>query len=242
MATARDIIEDALRELGVIGAHQTPKAADLSLGLRKLNRWVTNLETQRAAIFTVRREVFPLTAGTPSYTIGPGGAFNTSRPLRISHVGLVLDRTVASPIEIPLGHPMTDQEYQRVPSKSLTAPQPAAVYYDHGFTGSGLGAIYPMPIPSTSVCDLVLYLPRAMQEFANLSTDYAFPPGYEQAIVSNLALSLAASFEREPRASTVEEARASMAAIKRANARPRILRLDAALTGHGQPYNVWTDQ
>jgi hypothetical protein len=242
MATARDLITDALVELGVIGVNQTPKAADLALGLRKLNRWVTALHTSRLSVFTVKREVFPLVASTPSYTIGPSGAIDTVRPMRIEHVGLVLDRTATTPVEIPLGAPMTDQEYQRFPTKTLTAPQPNTLYYDYGFTGVGLGKVYPLPIPTSSVCDLVLYIPRAMQEFANLSTDYAFPPGYEQAIVANLAMELAAPFERDPRPTTVETARATMADIKRANRRPRVLGLDPGLTGTGLPYNIWTDR
>lgn len=242
MATARDLITDALIELGVIGANQTPSAADLDLGLRKLNRWVTTLHTSRLTIFMVRREVFPLTASTASYTIGPGGAFDTVRPVSIEHVGLVLDRGASTPVEIPLGRPLSDQAYQQYPTKTLSAPQPNAAYYDHGFSGVGLGRIYPLPIPTSSTCDLVLYIPRAMQEFENLSTDYAFPPGYEQAIVANLALELAAPFERDPRTTTIETARNTMADIKRANRRPKLLGLDPGLTGTGTAYNVWTDQ
>lgn len=242
MATARDIITNALRDLGVLGRRQPANADDLDLGFVTLNEWVTDLDTQRATIFVVKREVFSLVANTTSYTIGPGGTFNTVRPVRIESVGIVTDRSLSPSFERPIGRPLSDQEYQRITNKSLTAPHPSNIYYDHGFEGTGLGRIIPWPIPTSSLCDVVLYIPRAMQEFADLSTDYAFPPGYERAIRSNLALDLAPAFEREPQQWLVERARASMASLKRANLRPRTLSLDPAVTMTGAPYNIWTDR
>lgn len=240
--SARDLITKAMREIGVLGARQQPSPEDLKEGLDTLNAWVTDLDTQRASIFMVKREVFSLTAGTASYTIGPGGTWNTIRPLYIDAVGLILDRTAALPVEIPLGAPASDQEWQRVVAKTLSTTYPSVVYYDRGFEGTGLARVWVHPIPSVSVSDVVLYLPRPMQEFADLSTLYAFPPGYERAIEVNLALELAPMFEKEPPQMLLEKARRAMESIKRANRRPRILRVDPALTGRAAPYNIWTDR
>lgn len=241
MATsARNLITAALRDLGAIGSRNTPTAADLQDGFEALNQWVTDLDTQRATIFTVKREVFSLVAGTSSYTIGPGGTFNTVRPMRIDHVGLVLDRAAATVVEVSLGRPVTDQEYQRVVAKALPATYPSGIYYDYGFEATGLARIYPLPIPTSSTCDLILYIPRAMQEFADLSTLYAFPPGYERAIRANLALELAPMWDREVVPALYERAKQSLVAIKRANRRTRTLSVDPMLVGGGR-YNVYTD-
>lgn len=239
--TARNLITQALRDLGAIGARNVPTAADLQDGFEALNQWVTDLDTQRATIFTVKREVFPLVSGTSSYTIGPGGTWNTVRPMRIDHVGLVLNRTAATVVEVSLGKPVTDQEYQRVVAKALPATYPSGAYYDHGFEATGLARIWPLPIPTSTVSDLVLYLPRAMQEFASLSTLYAFPPGYERAIRANLAIELAPLWTREPSGALVQRAVQSLVAIKRANRRTRTLSIDPMLVGRSAPYNVWTD-
>ena len=80
-----------------------------------------------------------------------------------------------------------------------------------------------------------------MQEFATLSTVYAFPPGYERAIRANLALELAPMWDREPAAALVQRAMQSLVAIKRANRRTRTLSVDPMLVGRSAPYNVWTD-
>lgn len=240
--SARDLITRAMREIGVLGARQQPVPDDLAFGLDALNAWVTDLDTQRATIFVVKREVFPLTAGTASYTIGPGGTWNTIRPLRIDGVGLVLDRTQSLPVEIPLGLPASDAEYRRVVAKTLSTSYPSLVYYDHGFEGAGLARIYVHPIPNQNNSDVVLYLPRPMQQFADLSTLYAFPPGYERAIETNLAIELAPAFEKDPPPALVIKAERAMASLKRSNRRPRILRVDPAVTGRVAPYNVWTDR
>lgn len=240
--SARQLITRAMREIGVLGARQPPNTDDLAEGLVVLNSWVTDLDTQRATIFTVKREVFSLTAGTASYTIGPGGTWNTIRPLRIESVGLVLDRTASIPTEIPLGLPASDAEWARVVAKTITTSYPSLAYYDRGFESTGLGRIYLHPIPNQNNSDLVLYLPRPMQEFADLSTLYAFPPGYERAIETNLALELAPMFEKEPSMLLVQKAERAMTTLKRANRTPRILRLDPALTDRAAPYNIWTDR
>lgn len=240
--SARDLIVRALREIGVLGARQQPAPDDITESFAVLNSWVTDLDTQRATIFTVKREVFSLTAGTASYTIGPGGTWNTIRPLRIDGVGLILDRTASIPVEIPLGMPASDQEWRRVVAKTLTTSIPSMVYYDRGFEGTGLGRVYVHPIPNQNNTDVVLYLPRPMQQFTDLSTQYSFPPGYERAIETNLAIELAPMFEKKPSMLLVEKARRSMESLKRANRSPRILRLDPALTGRGAPYNIWTDR
>lgn len=239
--TARDLITAALRDLGAIGARQGATPNDLADGLIALNEWVSSLGTQRSSIFEVRREVYSLTANVASYTIGPGGAFNTVRPARIDHVGLIRDRAATPAIEVSLGAPMTDQEYRHVGNKAMTASHPAAVYYDHAFTGAGLGRLYPLPIPTTSAVDLALYIPRPMQEFANLSTLYAFPPGYQRAVRACLAIELAPMFEREPSAALVQRAQEAMTVIRRANRRSRTLVLDGGVLTTSGAYNIWTD-
>lgn len=243
MATARALIADALRDLGVLEASEEAEAADENQAFTRLNRWVTNLDTQRATIFTVKREVFPLVANTQSYTIGPGGTFVTIRPLWCEGHGFIPDRAAALPVEINAGRLMTLEEYRAISVKTVTSTVPHKAYYDHGFTGTGLGAITVFPKPTTSVCDLVLYLPRPMQQFEDLTTDYAFPPGYEEAVVANLAVRLAPLFRAPISDDLRQQARETMASLKRANVRSRELGMDPIFTHGGRlgGYNVRTD-
>jgi hypothetical protein len=239
MATARDLITNALHDLGVLAKGVAPSSEDLDDAFTALNQWVTDLETQRASMFTQTREVFALTPGVASYTIGPDGAFATVRPLWIDGAS-VIDSASPGAVEIPLAVPLTMREYQGIPQKSLQSTRPDRIYYDAGFVGTGQATICVFPVPSSSGVSLVLYLPRPMQRFADPFTNYAFPPGYERMVRSNLAVELAPMFDVEPSPSLHARARESMASVKRANHRVHDMTLDPMFVGLGR-YNIYTD-
>ncbi len=243
MSSARDIITRAFRLLGVFEASETPGPDDLAAGLSTLNEWISNLATQRASIFTVVPTAHPLTGSVASYTIGPGGDFNQVRPLWIDQVSVIPDRGAVPPIEVDISPMLTVQQYQQLPVKSTPSSYPTSAYYDYGFTGAGLGRITVYPVPTSSACDLVLYTPQPMGAFADLTTDYAFPPGYERMLRYNLALELAPEYDAVPSPTVLDVALSALADIKRANYRPADLQFDQALVGRsGRPFNCWTGQ
>jgi len=132
-----------------------------------------------------------------------------------------------------------------VHQKGLTSTYPTAIYYDHNWVATappvppppatapplalyGLGRVYLWPIP-TGLCQLVLYTPVALQEFATLDTDYLFPPGYRRFIRTNLAQEVASEYGKTLTSDQVMAARTAKAAIKRGNVRPVESRVDPAL-------------
>jgi hypothetical protein len=234
VATGRTIITRAMRLIGALGATETPQAEDVNDGLASLNEFVSTLATQRLTIFQVDRVVVPLTADQPSYTIGPGGDIDRPRPHTIENVGLVLDRTQADPVELNLGPPMADIEWQGTQIKDLAGSYPSAAYFDHAFTTpAGLARVFVYPVPNQSSSDLVLYIPRAMSQFADLDTDYALPDGYARMLRYNLAVEIAPEYDVPVPPRVEEVAASSLAAIKRANFRPRPAGLDPALFANG---------
>ena len=230
MASANDLITQALQLLGVLDASESPPPEMGSLGLTVLNQWIDALGTQRQSIYYVVRTQHTLTASTASYTIGTGGTINIVRPVWIDHAGLILDTGASPQYEIPITV-LTDQQYQRWSPKALASSLSYGVYYDHDWT-SGLGKVYPLPIPSVSTTALVLYTPEAVTKFADLSTDYTFPPGYERGIVTNLAAELAIYFPSsrpDPRIAVM--ARQAHADVKRANLRLSTVAVDPSVVG-----------
>lgn len=230
MPSANDFAAASLRLLNVIQAGEDPSAEDGELAFDVLNRWIDWLGTQRQSIYFLTRTVHTLTASTASYTIGSGGTINIARPVWIDHAGLILDTSVAAAdrVEVPI-RVLTEDEYQQWPQKAMTSSLSSAVYYDHNWS-AGLGRVYPLPIPNVSTTQLVLYTPTAVTEFADQSTDYTFPPGYERAIVYNLAHELMAYFPAGvPPANLPKLAVDSFADVKRANARMSHVVIDRAL-------------
>lgn len=237
---ARDVIKRALQLLGEVGATQTPSAEDVSLGLEVLNEWIDKLALESTNLFYVGRNVHNLAASTASYTIGTGGAFNQVRPVHIEAVSIIPDGGAADPTEIPLGRPLNLEDYQRLSMKTATGGWPTTVYYDHNWA-AGLGTIFVHPVPTSNAPDIVLYTPQALAEFADLDTDYTFPPGYRRAIRYNLAVELAEHFDGALVSPRIERvAIESMAEIKRANYRPTTLGLDPALLGYAGRWNIQT--
>lgn len=246
MPTGLQIITDALQDLGVLDATETPESQDVTLGLRRLNQWIGTLALHRQLIFEVRREVFVLAQGVASYTIGPGATWNTVRPVWIDGVSFILDATEADPVEVTRRKPWTTQEFQAIPVKSTTGPIPNGLYCDMAFSASGHATVTVYPVPSTAVARAVLYIPRPLQQFADSTSTYVMPDGFELMLVKGLAVQLQRPYGKTADPGLIEEAREAMDAIKRAYWRPRLMRMPvealAVGGGAGGRYNIYTDE
>ena len=214
--TANDLIGRTLRSIGVLASGETATSNEVSDALTILNNMVDTWGTERLTIYTVARTAFNLTSSTQDYTIGSGGTFNIARPVWI----------VAA--------------WQQIGIKGTTSTYPTAFYYDKTWT-AGLGQISVWPVPDNSNAQLVLYTPTALTQFADLTTAYTFPPGYEEALRYQLALRLAPEFGVNLSPDIRALASQTFANIKRANIRPTVLGIDPALRADGGRYDWRTD-
>jgi hypothetical protein len=228
MATANDLITQSLRLLNVLNAAEAAQDEDADLGLTVLNQWIDSLGSAHQSKYALLRTVHTLTADTASYTIGSGGTIDIVRPVRLEWAGLVINSGASTVTEIPV-HLLTDQEYAEWPQKTLKSSLSSSVWYDHDWS-SGLGKVYPLPIPNVSTTQLVLYTSTAIIKFANQSTEYTFPPAYERAILYNLAEELANYYpsSRPPQRLPFLAAE-SLAEVKRANLRLMKATIDPSL-------------
>jgi len=241
--SATDIGTRALRLLGVVDAVDTPAAEDIDTAFEALNDMVDDWGTQRQTIYYVTRSVFALTANTASYTLGSGGVWNIVRPAWIERVSVIPENSGSGntgPTELPIGRPISVQQYQGITIKTATSTYPDRLYWDHDWV-NGLSTCYVYPVPTSSNAAIVLYTPAALTEFADLSTIYSFPPGYARALRYNLAIELAPEFGIDPPETVQRIAVTSMADIKRANFAPIEAQFDVALVGRRGRYNIQTD-
>lgn len=216
MATVQDWITEALEELGVIAAGETPSAGDSDFGFRRFNRFIDRLKAERLALPTpLVRTTWTITQ-TASFSLGTSGTINVARPVFLDHVSF-LDPAATTPVEIPL-IPLTDDAYAAWPMKTQTSALPTAWYYAPTFGASALGTLYLLPIATTSLTG-VLYAPSAVSEFAALTTTVSLPPGYHEFFVTNLAMAMLPGFGVQPSPALVQRAMESMATMKRSNTR-----------------------
>jgi len=236
MATTRDIIEDSLRLIGVLGTGMTSTDAEAQDALRQLNRMLEtwNLESMMS-FSTDRHNTLALTASTQTYTIGTGGTFNVTRPIEIEGASIRFNPS-SEDTEIPLGI-LYEEQWHSIPDKDTESTVPSSLYYEPEYP---LGKVHLWPIPSVNTHQLILYVRNPLGALAALATTVQFPPGYEEAIVYNLAVRLAPGFGRPPDVFVIDTARTTKAKIKIANARPRYMKMDEGLTKSGG--GVWDNR
>lgn len=175
--------------------------------------------------YMLLRTTQTLTSGTASYTIGTGGTINIVRPTDIRNAGLILDTGATTPVEEPIAV-FTDDEYAEWTQKTLQTTYPQGVWYDHNWS-AGLGRVYPLPIPNVGTTQLVIYTPVAIATFADRTTDYTFPFGYEEALEYNLAVRLATPMGRNIPKFVLMQARASFALLEASNRRLSTVTVDS---------------
>lgn len=234
-----DLIASSLRLINVLASGETPSGAESTDALMILNQMLDTWNADRLMIYTIKIDEFPLTVGKQTYTMGASGDFNTSRPARIERMGIVSLNNPVQPLELPL-EMLTDTGWAAIPVKIIQSSLPQKVYDDGAFPLRNLNF---WCIPSVAV-NVRIYSWSALSQFADLITDYTFPPGYLRALRYNLAMDLAPEFGVTAPASVAETARQAKAAIESINAPLIESHCETALVGSGgkRIYNWLTDQ
>ncbi len=228
MATFADLATDALLDLGVIAAGETPDTDDLLNALRAMNRLVDQWAAERLNIYTVTATTWPIVSGTQDYTVGAGGDINVPRPIYVDRVTFsYLPSTIA--IELPLGK-LTDNDWAGVTLKTLTSTLPRSFYYNPTFP-LGMLKLWPIPVSPPSALTGVLYAPEQIGEFLAINTVVSLPPGYRRMIVKNLAVEMAASYQRNLAPELMMAASEAKSVVKRSNVKMQDMSFDNAATG-----------
>jgi hypothetical protein len=234
--TGRDLVSASLRLIGVLASGETPEAQEATDGLSALNRLLDSWSTESLLIYTKPREVFTLVAGTSAYTMGSGGTFSTTRPLKIENAELRLTDTspvVEKPIDI-----VTKDEFAALTSKTLSSSIPMWLYAEGTHP---LETINLWPVPSTAY-QIALYSWKVLTQITTLDTSLAFPPGYERALVHALAIEIAPEYGKIPSDLVMAAALESKANIQRMNSKPHFLRVDCALQNQPTRFNIYTGE
>lgn len=197
MSTVRVFLTDAMAALGLLAANETMNADDGALALRTLNRLVETWNAQHLMVYTINRNTFPLTINQQSYTLGTGGNFNITRPVRIENASIIPTAS-DSTLEIPIAM-LRDEEWREVSVKSITSTFPTMVYPQGNYP---LNTLSFWPVPTTA-CSVVLYTWGQIQPFSTLDDSFALPNGYEEPLLYMTAIRLASAFGLQPPQSVI---------------------------------------
>lgn len=222
--TGRDLVSASARLLGVLATGETLSAQEATDGLATLNRMLDSWSEEKLLVYARVREVFALTPGQSSRTLGTGGNFNTARPQAIAQARLLVNG-LEYPVDI-----LSEAEWAAIADKSVQTEIPTAIYPEGTYPLETVN-IYPVPSAANS---LVLYSWKPLSTVATLDTAISLPPGYERALVFNLAVDLAPEYGRPVPDRVDLVAARSLASIKRKNFRPSYLQIDGAIPARGR--------
>lgn len=182
--TVLDLITDALAEIGVASPGETVSTEDRTYGLGKLNRMISSWTAEKLAVFGVKVTDFSAT-GAEMYTFGSGGSGSSVRPTAVIAVAVVSSgRAQAAKL-------VDADAYNAILDKSRQGVFAEHAYFDGGFP---LSTLYLTPKPSGG--SIRIHSVQPITAYAAVTENVVVPPGYERALVSNLAVDLAPAYGR----------------------------------------------
>jgi hypothetical protein len=243
--TPRQLFSNVLQDIGVLGKVDRLESNDAEMARGLANDWIDSLALEGMTVYYLPRTTKALAANTKTYTIGTGGAINIVRPVEIERAALILDTSVpvAQQVEKKIAV-FTEDDYARIPMKDLTSPYVEGIYFDKSWN-AGLGLITVHPVPTIATTTLVIYTRQALAEYADLTTDVTYPPGYRYFIRTALRQVFATGWGKSISGEQAQEAKDARVRVKRGNIRPEVSEIDPmvpGVVGGGGGYDWRTDE
>lgn len=230
MATVKDSITRALKMIGAIATSETPSADEIADGLSIFNAMIGQWSTQNLLIYAKARESFALTSGQQTYTMGPAGDFNTTRPQKIEDAGLEIQTTPVNEFHMEI---LNQDQFANIQIKSTQSSIPMFLYPEFTYP---LAKINLWPVPSAAN-NLILYSWKPLTTFTDATSTLDLPPGYDEAVHYNLAKRFAPEYGKMLDPNILEMAAESIANLKRMNVVPLYLDIDQALKPNQRLFN-----
>lgn len=218
-----------MRLIGATASGETLTSDEIADGLEALNAMLDQWWLQRLAVYRIDDSSYSWASGEQTRTIGASGADLTdTRPVRLFSAYQRLN-SVDYPISV-----MTSEQYRRIPSKTTSTDLMTHIFYDPTVPN---GTLYGYPVPSTTVT-IRLQTYQQIKNFALHTTSFSLPPGYEDAMVFNLALRIAPEYEASVNPLVFSNARTTLANIKRINLEVPTMNDETGYM-HAPPYYDW---
>lgn len=220
MATASSMILRSLNILGEKTVGGTLTSAEQTAYLAVLNTMLESWNTERLLIYQIIEEAFTLVIGSSAYTIGSGGNFNTTRPVKLEDTCFINYLSHLYQVNV-----LNERNFAALQTTGLSG-MPRNLYFDISVP---LGTIYFDYSPDIAY-SFHLKSWKQLQNFSAISDTVALPLGYQRAIESNLAIELAPGLTSVS-PETARIAKESKAAVRTMNAPESVLRLDLGVAG-----------
>lgn len=216
MTTAREIIADAHRLLGLVSSGNSLPEAVFQDNLAAFNLLVQSWNTERMSVFCEQDQVVTWPSATRQGTIGPTGSLarvdlaTATRPVQVQPSSYFVDPT--SNLSYPVAM-VNQQQYNSLSLKTVTSTYPQVLWVNPTFPDVTL-TVYPVP---TIPLQMHVVSVEELTGPATLSTTISLPPGYLRAFKFAMAVELAPEFGMDAPAQVTRLAAVSKRAIRRLN-------------------------
>lgn len=213
--TARQLIVKSMQKIGLLTKTEQPSADEVNDALYSLNALLDSWSNESMLIVARAWENFPLIGGVGLYTIGTGQTFNTVRPTFINDAYVIVQSTTTPSYQLTV---VQDETYFDTTLKTQQGI-PFELNYDNGYP---IGNIRIYFVPDQAYM-LYMLSEKPLTSFANLDQLTSLPPGWEEALIYNLALRLAPEYGQVADQRTVQIAIDSLTNVKTAIRRNRTM-------------------
>lgn len=218
-----------MRLARIISSGEVPNAGEMVDALATLNDVIENWGTEPLSVWGSANNIVATVGGQATYTVGPGGNFNFTRPQDISGA-FVTYQGVDFSLNI-----VGQLEYNGISLKTQQEPIPRWLLYVKDFP-LGLATLW--PVPSLAI-PLTISSNRQITQIPTTSTVLNFPPGAAKALRYVLAIELATEFDAPISETMISIAADARADYKRSNKVQRQTQFDNALLGNGYGLGNW---
>lgn len=232
MATAGELINGALRLLGVLAEGETPSAETSADALNAMNQMIESWNTERLSVFNTQDQTFLWPPDEIQRHLGPTGDFVGNRPVMLEDSTYFRDPSTNVSFGIKF---INQQQYDGIAVKTVTSTYPQVMWINMEYPNIQM-TIYPKP---TRVLEWHFISVEELTRPATLATDILLPPGYLRAFRYNLACELAPEFGVEPSPQVKRIAMVAKRNIKRINNPDDIMSLPYSLVATRQRFNVY---
>lgn len=231
MPVIRSLIEKAYKKCGgIIADGETPPAALMQSGFDDLKMMLDSwsLENLMSSVTMTQDLTWP--GGEYLQTVGPTGDIVAIRPTGLKKYCYVSDGTYSKTlVEI------SEAEFLEIFNEDLPVDLPSYIYLNPTVVNATISLAQ---IPASNITlSLVSPLSLEISSSDSLSTTLNLPPGYEEAIIYNLAARLCPGLGIKIPVDVISVANGSRANIKRFNNKPTILR--TSLPKQASKYSIY---
>jgi hypothetical protein len=232
MATAGELINGALRLIGMLAEGESPSPETSQDALTAFDQMVDSWNTERLSVFSTQDQVFTWPSSTISRTLGPTGNFVGQRPIELDDSTYFRDPLNNVSYGLKL---INQQQYNGIAVKTVTSTYPQIMWVNMTYPDIEM-YVYPVPLRDLEFHFISV---EPLTQPATLATNLTFPPGYLRCFRYNLACEIAAEAGVEPPPTVMRIAMTSKRNLKRINNPGDIMALPYSLVGTRQRFNVY---